>query len=134
MSRVGYTTAAKANLPVHWLDATILRVGAGLAFTILAFGLTSMVFKSWRDGPGRWKKALPWLALNAVLGPSLGMACFQFALVTTKAHVVHAIVATLPIAVMLIAWASGEERPDSKGVWGTILAVLGVILLVVALH
>lgn len=134
MSRVGYTTAGKANLPVHWLDATILRVCAGLVFTIFAFGLTSIVFKSWRDGPGRWKKALPWLALNAVLGPSLGMACFQFALVTTKAHIVHAIVATLPIAVMIIAWASGEERPDQKGLWGTILAVLGVIALVIAVH
>ncbi len=130
MSRLGYRMAAEAGAPIHWLDATILRLAAGLLFTMLAFALTSVVARAWRDGPGRWRQALPWLAVNAMLGPSLGMAIFQYALLTNTAHAVHAIVATLPVFVMLLAWCCGSERPDRTGVGGTVLSVLGVMALI----
>jgi len=70
--------------------------------------------------------AWPWVLANALMGPVLGVTCFQWALSTTKAGIVQSIVATSPLATIpLAAWLEGGwPRPIYFG--GALLAVVGV--------
>lgn len=126
MSRHGFALAVAAGQPVHWLDSALLRVVAGLALSAAAFVVAAPFARAWRDGPGRWRQAMPWLLLNAGLGPGLGLMCYQWALTTTPAAEVHAILAALPVLVMVVLWVQGEERPDRLSVAGTVVAMAGV--------
>jgi drug/metabolite transporter (DMT)-like permease len=67
-----------------------------------------------------------WVLANALMGPVLGVTCFQWALSTTKAGIVQSIVATSPLATIpLAAWLEGGwPRPVYYG--GALLAVAGV--------
>jgi drug/metabolite transporter (DMT)-like permease len=126
LSRVGYQEAIAAGAPIHWLDATLLRVATGIGFSLLAFVALSGPGRAVRDGPGRWRQALPWLALNAALGPTLGLSCYQWGLATAPAGIVQAIVSTTPALILVILWLHGSERPDRWSVLGTGLGVAGV--------
>ena len=129
MSRLGFAAAAAQGTPIHWLDSTILRVAAGVLLCAVAFLIATPFARHWRDGPGRWRAALPWLLVNACLGPGLGLACYQWALVTTPAAQVHAVISVIPLLVLIVTWLQGEERPSLVAVLGTLLAVLGVVAL-----
>lgn len=115
--------------PVHWLDAAVIRLGVGLLATAMAFIAVGIIAKPWRDGPGQWQAALPWLLLNALLGPGLGLACFQWALASSQASVVHAIVAFVPLVILVVGWLMRTDEPDAVTVYGTIASVVGVVLL-----
>ena len=71
--------------------------------------------------------AWPWVLANALMGPVLGVTCFQWALSSTKAGIVQSIVATSPLATIpLAAWLEGGwPRPVYYG--GALLAVAGVV-------
>lgn len=129
MSRIGFAQAVAAGDPIHWLDSAVLRVTAGLALCLVAFVLAAPFHRVWRDGPGRWRQAVPWLSLNACLGPGAGLVCYQWALTTTPAAEVHAIIAAVPVLVMAATWMMGEERPDFITLLGTTIAVAGVVAL-----
>jgi drug/metabolite transporter (DMT)-like permease len=129
MSRIGFTTAEAAGTPIHWLDSTIVRVCAGVGLCVVAFAIVGQFAQAWRDGPARWRQAIPWLAANAVLGPFLGLLCYQWALSTTTAAEVHAVIAVLPVLVLALTWMLGGERPDRWAIVGTLLAVAGVVTL-----
>lgn len=116
-------------MPVHWLEAAVIRLGSGLLATAAVFVVIGSIARTWRDGPAQWHAALPWLALNALLGPGLGLTCFQWALVSTQASVVHAIIAFVPLVVLMTEWLMRRDRPDALGVYGSIASVLGVVLL-----
>jgi drug/metabolite transporter (DMT)-like permease len=129
MSRIGFTQAAAAGASFHWLDSTIIRVVAGVGLCAVTFTIVGRFAQAWRDGPARWREALPWLALNAVLGPLIGLSLYQLALSTTTAAEVHAVVAVLPVLVLIMTWIMGDERPDRWSIVGTVLAVMGVATL-----
>jgi drug/metabolite transporter (DMT)-like permease len=129
MSRIGFTTAVAAGTPIHWLDSTIVRVGAGVVLCVIVFVVAGQFAQAWRDGPARWRQAVPWLAANAVLGPFLGLGCYQWALSTATAAEVHAVVAVLPALVLVLTWMLGGEPPDRWAIVGTLLAVAGVVAL-----
>lgn len=131
-SRYGFAEAQAAAQPMHWLDSTVLRVAAGLGLTLVSFAAASVLAPAWRDGPGRWRQAVPWLALNATMGPGLGLACYQWALTSASAAEVHAVVAVVPITVLVATWVSGDERPDATSIAGTVIAVAGVVALLLA--
>ena len=127
MSRIGFLHASAAGTPIHWLDSTIVRVTAGVALCLVVFAVAGWFARVWRDGPGCWSQAMPWLMLNAVLGPVIGLCCYQWALSTATAAEVHAIVAILPVLVLITTWMFGEERPSPLKLVGTVCAVAGVI-------
>ena len=129
MSRLGFAAAAAQGAPIHWLDSTVLRVASGVLLCVLAFVVATPLARQWRDGPGRWREALPWLLVNALLGPGVGLACYQWALATTPAAQVHAVIAVIPVLVLTVNWLQGEERPGLVAVLGTLMAVLGVVAL-----
>lgn len=129
MSKVGFEHAVAAGDPIHWLDSAVVRVAAGLVLSLIIFVLVAPFARVWRDGPGRWRQAFPWLLINACLGPCAGMVCYQWALTTTSAAEVHAMVAVIPVLVLVVTWAFGEKRPDMVSVFGTVFAGAGVAAL-----
>jgi len=83
------------------------------------------------DRKARWRQALPWLLLNGLAGPALGVSCFQWALKTTPTGVVLPIVATTPIVIIPFARYLEGDRPTWRSLAGGLLAVVGAVALAV---
>ncbi len=82
--------------------------------------------------PARSLPPWAWVVLNTLLGPVLGVTCFQWALRSTPAGIVQSIVATAPLLTVPIARALERSRPSGRFWTGAVLAVLGAAGL--ALH
>jgi drug/metabolite transporter (DMT)-like permease len=70
-----------------------------------------------------------WLVLNGITGPSLGIACYQQALLEQPSAVVLSIVALTPILALPMQWVTEGKRPSGRTWLGACVGVLGVILL-----
>jgi drug/metabolite transporter (DMT)-like permease len=79
--------------------------------------------------PGRWRKAWPWVLLNGLAGPALGVSCYQWALKTTPTGVVLPIVAITPLVIIPFSYHLEGERPTLRSLAGGALAVLGAAAL-----
>ena len=67
--------------------------------------------------------------LTGLAGPTLGVACFQWALQSNKSGVVLPIVALTPLVVMPFARYLEGEKPTGRSIIGGIVAVTGVAML-----
>lgn len=77
---------------------------------------------------------MPWVLLNALMGPTLGVAAYQWALATTHTGVVLSIVALSPVATIPMAyWISGD-RPPCRSLLGGLLAVIGAMIMAYIRH
>lgn len=105
----------------------------------LAVGTFALLVVRWRTGTEQKireeepvsapAQALPpwvWVVLNTLLGPVLGVTCYQWALRANPAGVVLPIVATAPLLTAPIAWMLERSRPTPRYWIGAGLAVLGV--------
>lgn len=128
VSRQGYAAAISAGTPLPWLDAALLRNLGGLAAMLAIIPLWAWLRpEAPRTRP--WRTAAPWLVMTAIVGPGVGVACLQWALSTTKAGVVQAIVALIPVLVIPLAWWIDGDRPTVRAVIGGIVAVGGVAVM-----
>ncbi len=66
-----------------------------------------------------------WLAGTALAGPTLGVACYQWALIEAPAATVQAILALVPVLVMPLAMWSEGDRPRPLAWLGAAIAVMG---------
>ena len=81
-------------------------------------------------GTGRpWRRAWPWVVANALAGPALGVACYQWALAVAPTGIVLAIVATTPLVVIPLTMILDGERPTIRSLAGGAVAVLGAAAL-----
>ena len=77
---------------------------------------------------GRRGKVWPWLVVNAIAGPTLGVSCFQWALAERGTGVVLPIVALTPLTIIPFAmWLEGE-RPSRRSLAGGVVAVAGAVI------
>jgi drug/metabolite transporter (DMT)-like permease len=83
-------------------------------------------------GPGVWRSAWPWIIANALAGPSIGVAVFQWGVATTPTGILMPIVATVPVLTQLLAWRIDGHKPTRRTILGGIVAVAGVIALAAA--
>ena len=100
-----------------------------------SFWLISRWHAPWRTPPleerrkdsftGKIKNVI----LHAATGPILGIICFQWALATTPSAIVQPIIAMTPLVVMPMSYFLEGDRPASRAIAGTVIAVAGVILL-----
>jgi drug/metabolite transporter (DMT)-like permease len=125
LSRRGY--GADATFP--WLDASLWRNLGGLAVTSAIWvGMRAMRHATGGAArPKNWRAAWPWLVGTSVLGPALGVACYQLALQHLQAGQVQAIVALVPVMVVPLAWWIDGDRPRPRSLIGGAVGVAGVI-------
>jgi drug/metabolite transporter (DMT)-like permease len=133
LSRHGQLLSRDAGFPIDGLSVSYQRILAGVAFTLVWWlwqrGQSSA--KPAGNGPLNLRRARPWVVLNALCGPSFGVACYQWALLEQKTGVVVAIAALTPLAVIPFAWWLDRERPTPRSIGGGVLAVAGAVWLAV---
>ena len=76
-----------------------------------------------------WRQAWPWVIANALAGPTLGVAFYQWALAIAPTGIVLSIVATTPLVVIPFTMLLDGERPTVRSLVGGAVAVLGAAAL-----
>ena len=135
--RKGYTVIQTSHLQVDAGTTGYQRVLGG----ILVPTIFLLIFK-WRSahahGPAfasdtlhisrnKWTRLWPWVLANALAGQTLGVTCMQWALKTTPAAVVTAIIALTPIFLLPMTRIIEGEKIGFRAVAGALIAVGGVI-------
>jgi drug/metabolite transporter (DMT)-like permease len=77
----------------------------------------------------KWRRLWPWVLANALAGQTLGVTCMQWALKTTSAGIVTAIIALTPVVLLPMTWIVEKEKITARPVAGALTAVAGVIAL-----
>ena len=134
ISRYGFEQARHLHFSIDGVTAAYQRLWGG-AFCIGLLLLVQGFHSRWKAAPREavsvdWKGAWPWVVANGIVGPTLGVSCYQWALKSTPSAIVLPIVATTPLVAMLLAFGSGGGRPSTRAILGSILSVAGVIILV----
>jgi drug/metabolite transporter (DMT)-like permease len=126
ISRKANAVSEAAGMIVDGGTAAYQRILAGLLVTALTFAFVKkMRPEPGAIGPTQWKRAWPLVFANALTGPTLGVACYQWALRTTESGIVLPIVATSPLVTMLLTWVMDGERPTRRAIAGGMIAVAG---------
>ena len=130
ISRHGTQLAAQSGHPIDGLSVAYQRIGAGVAF-IAVWWMFQRIRQvpSHPDATPQWKPALPWIWVNALSGPTLGVACYQWALSRQPTGIVMAVTSLTPLAVIPIAWHFNGERPSRASLVGGAIGIAGVIVL-----
>jgi drug/metabolite transporter (DMT)-like permease len=125
LSRKAYQIAG------HSIDAgtaTFQRAIGGIVI-VAAF----LVFTTYRQRgapPKRdWRAGWKWIVAHTLTGPTLGVACFQWALSAMPSGIVLPIVATTPLAVIPFAYFIEGDRPSRQSLIGGAIAVAGAVAL-----
>ena len=137
VSRKGVDAATAAGEAAHnatfGLNAAYHRIIAGLVFTAAWFlflrFIGRLTLTSASATPAARRRSALWLLANGLVGPVLGVGCYQWALATTPSGLVLPIAATTPlIAIPLTYWLEGE-RPSRRSLVGGAVAVAGAVAL-----
>lgn len=135
LSRKAFAVAHLAAQPVDGITAAYQRVLGGVAVGGLFLWILRWFPRPAPAGGGEaplspghpWRAAWPWVVLNSLAGPTLGVSCFQWALRATPSGVVLPIVATTPLVVIPFTYFLEGDRPGWRAYLGGLLAVLGAI-------
>ncbi len=132
VSRQAYRVAERAGESTDGLTAAYQRILAGLVVAVVFF-----LIVKWRRGtmlnaqpsasnPGRiW----PWVLVNALSGPAIGVGCYQWALKEHGTGVVLPIVALTPLVIIPFSRIVEGEKPRKRSLLGGVIAVAGVFIL-----
>jgi drug/metabolite transporter (DMT)-like permease len=77
----------------------------------------------------KWRGVWPWVLANGFAGQTLGVSCMQWALESTPAGIVFAILAITPIVIIPFAFVLEGERPTPRSLVGGAIAMGSVIAL-----
>jgi drug/metabolite transporter (DMT)-like permease len=133
LTRKAYGVAAAAGQNVDGVTAAYERILGGLALILLP-----TIWWMWRErtrpreerrpplAPAdRWR-AGGWVTANALAGPAIGVAFYQWALKTTPSGIVLPITAMAPLAVVPFTYFLDGDRPGWRSLLGAVVAVGGV--------
>ena len=137
VSRKGVMVADAAGEAVHnatfGLNAAYYRILAGVVFVALWLTALRLLGRlpppPSADTPHARRHAARWVMINGLVGPVLGVGCYQWALATTPSGLVLPIAATAPLLAIPIAFAFEGDRPPRRALLGGFLAVAGCIAL-----
>jgi drug/metabolite transporter (DMT)-like permease len=127
LSRKANEVATHAGYAVDGGTAAYERIVVGLLVALVFFLIIRRVKPEPPPAPGVWSKAWVWIIANALAGPTIGVACYQWGLKTTQTGIIMPIVALAPIATQLLAWAVDGTKPTRRTLLGGVIAIGGVI-------
>jgi drug/metabolite transporter (DMT)-like permease len=138
VSRQGFLMDRHVGLLMDGPSAAYQRLLGGILCVALIAGISGLV-RRWRHPDAvpqerPWRRAMPWIIGNAVTGPVLGVALYQWGLRDSPSAIVLSIVSTTPLAVMMMSLVFEKTRPSPRAVAGSLLAVAGVVGLVCSWH
>ncbi len=114
--------------PIDGFMATAIRLLGGMAL-LVPVAVVSRRFGSPQTVLLRHPQTVVLLALGAVVGPFLGIACSLLAVARTSVGVASTIMATVPVILLPLNVIVYREWPSLKAVAGACAAVAGVALL-----
>lgn len=132
LSRHGQLLSRLSGVHLDGISVAYQRILSGLLFTLLWWFWSQRTrIGAPPSGEIRWRAATPWILLNALSGPSLGVAAYQWALQVQPTGIVVAITALTPLVVIPLAFWIEGERPTRRSLLGGLLGVGGAIWLVI---
>jgi drug/metabolite transporter (DMT)-like permease len=135
--RKGYVAIQTEHQQIDAGTTGYQRVLGGILIPTIAL----IIFK-WRSAPAhgglferktlsvsreKWVRIWPWVLANALAGQTLGVTCMQWALKTTQAGIVTAIIATTPLVLLPMTRIVEGESIGVRSLAGALIAVGGVI-------
>lgn len=130
LGQSGGMILAKLGMSGHdALSATFVRALGGIAgfvAMVLITGAAKRVRAGLRDAPAMLR-----LSLGAVAGPVLGVGSILAAMNHSPAGVVSAIIAIIPVVIILPSVLLLNDSVRIREVFGAVVAVAGVIVLIV---
>jgi drug/metabolite transporter (DMT)-like permease len=139
LSRKAYEVARAGGEHIDGGNAAFQRCVGGLLLSGIALLVVKQhAFKVQANAPRalvieaskrKWRGVWPWVLINGFAGQTLGVSCMQWALDTTPAGIVFAILAITPILIIPFARVMEDERPTLHSLIGGAIAVAGVIAL-----
>ena len=144
LSRKAYAVIALASENLDGITSAYQRIlGGVLVMAVVLLVAKRHALPGWRprkpqgqEGLARrkanWRKAWPWIVLNGLAGPALGVSCFQWALQIAPSGVVLPIVSVTPIVIIPFSRYLEGERPTRRSLAGGALAVAGAVALALA--
>jgi drug/metabolite transporter (DMT)-like permease len=139
LSRRAFEVGRLAGESIDGITAAYQRILPGILLSALTFVWAkrrrlaavwnrSGAGASGRDGSSSLRAAAPWIVVNAMAGPALGVSCFQWALAQRGTGVVLPIVALTPLVIIPFSiWLEGE-RPSRRSLAGGVVAVVGAVI------
>jgi drug/metabolite transporter (DMT)-like permease len=134
LTRKAFDVAGHAGQHIDGGTAAYQRIIGGLALTAVVLFIHRL-----RKPPAPrehtaiaghpWRRAWPWVIANALCGPAIGVACYQWALAVAPTGTVLSIVATSPLVVIPFTMVLDHERPTLRSLIGGAVAVLGAVAL-----
>jgi drug/metabolite transporter (DMT)-like permease len=137
LSRKAYAIAAAQDFLISGVSGGINAAYQRLLGGLLVSGVFVFYLKiAHRPGPdarpANWPRAWPYVIVNGVCGPALGVTCYQWALSAAPTSIVLPIVATTPLVVMPFAHYLEGDKITLRTILGGALAVGGVVGLTLA--
>jgi drug/metabolite transporter (DMT)-like permease len=133
-SRQGFLLDEHIGLRVDGPSAAYQRLLGGIVCVAMLALVTKLVRRCRNPGAVAqeipWRRAMPWIIGNALVGPVLGVAFYQWGLRDWPSAIVLSIVSTTPLAVMMLSFLFEKTRPSWRALIGSFLAVAGVVVLV----
>lgn len=136
LSRKAYEVAADQGQVFNGIgdgvNAAYQRMLGGIFVSAIFFAYLKLAHKPDGSRQNNWPKAWPWLIANGLAGPTMGVSCYQWALISAPTNIVLPIVATTPLVVIPLAHYMEGDRVTRRAIVGSLVAVAGVIGLTLA--
>jgi len=125
LSRKAYQIAG------HSIDAGTATFQRAIGGVVIVAAFLAFTMIRQREAPPKrdWSAGWKWIVAHTLTGPTLGVACFQWALSSTPSGIVLPIVATTPLAVIPFAYFIDGDRPSRRSLIGGAIAVAGAVAL-----
>jgi drug/metabolite transporter (DMT)-like permease len=129
LSRQAYRIAGRAGEHIDGLTAAYQRILAGVAVAVIVWTIARRTGKTDAKEQRDRSRIWPWVFVNALTGPALGVGCYQWALSQRGTGVVLPIVALTPLVIIPFSRYVEGERPRKRSLVGGAIAVIGVFIL-----
>jgi drug/metabolite transporter (DMT)-like permease len=130
VSRLGFAQAADAGIRLGPWMPTLLRCATGAICVLLWLAARQILGHKIHQRPADLiphrrieGHPLGWLALSTLLGPVIGVLTLMTALESHPAALVQAVLATLPVMMLPVAWFFDGNAPSRRSLLFGILAV-----------